>query len=120
MIKKKSEIEGAVSTNLRGGVGDIAMFNFLTEQEARGAGRLFAKIVIEPGNSIGAHKHEGEMEAYYILKGKALLSDNDVEVTLEAGDSHVCPDGQSHSIKSVGEDSLEFIAIILYTRQKDI
>ena len=67
MIRKKSEIQSKVVTNLRGGIGDIAMFHFLTEQEARGAGRLFAKFVIEPGNSIGAHKHEGDAEAFYIL-----------------------------------------------------
>ena len=119
MIKKKSENEGKVSTDLRGGVGDVTMFHFLTEQEARGAGRLFAKVVIEPGNSIGAHKHEGDMEVFYILKGKALLSDDDAEVILEAGDTQVCPDGHSHGIKSVGEEPLEYIAIILYTKQKD-
>ena len=120
MIKRKSEILGKVSSNLRGGTGDITMYHFLTEQEAKGAGRLFAKIVIDPGNSIGAHKHEGEMEVFYVLKGKALVSDSGSEVVIEAGDCHVCPDGQPHSVKNVGEDTLEFIAIILYTKQKDV
>ena len=116
MIKKKSEIQGDVVTNLRGGIGDITRFVFLTEQEARGAGRLFAKMVIEPGNSIGAHKHEDEMEVFYILKGKALVLDDGAEVILEAGDCHICPDGHTHSIKNTGQDYLEFIAIILYTK----
>ena len=95
------------------------MFHFLTEQEARGAGRLFVKTVIEPGNSIGTHTHEGDMEAYYILNGKALVSDNGNEFILEPGDCNVCPDGQSHSIKNIGEKALEYIAVILYTKQKD-
>ena len=120
MIKKKSEIEGKVVANLRGGIGNVTMFNFLTEQEARGSGRLFARVVIEPGNTIGAHKHEGDMEAYYILKGKGLVSDGGTEVILEAGDCHVCPDGHSHSLKNAGDDPLEFIAIVLYTKQKDV
>ena len=120
MIKKRSEIQGTVGTNLRGGIGDVTSFHFMTEQEARGAGRLFAKIVIEPGNSIGAHKHEGEMESYYIVKGKGLVSDDGVDVVLEAGDCHICPDGHTHSVKNVGEDTLEFIAIILHTKQKEI
>ena len=118
MIKRKSEIEGEVLTNFKGGDGFITVYPFLTEQEAKGAGRLFIKCAIEPGNSIGAHKHEGDMETYYILKGKALISDNGADVTLEPGDCHICPDGQTHSIRSVGEDTLEYIAIILYTRQK--
>ena len=120
MIKRKVEIQGKVLTNFKGGTGYVTIFHFLTEQEARGAGRLFAKFVIEPGNSIAAHTHEGDMEAYYILKGKGLLSDNGNEVILEPGDCNVCPDGQAHSIKNVGEETLEYIAIILYTKQKDI
>lgn len=120
MIKKCSEIEGKVLTNFKDGEGDVTMFHFLNEQEARGTGRLFVKTVIEPGNSIGDHTHDGDMEAYYILKGKALVSDNGTDVILEAGDCNVCPDGQSHSIKNVGEDTLEYIAIILYTKQKDV
>ena len=120
MIKRKSEIPGNVLTSFKGGAGDVTMFHFLTEQEARGAGRLFSKTVIEPGNSIGVHKHEGEMETYFILKGKALVSDDGAEAVLEAGDCNVCLDGQSHSIKNVGEDTLEYISIILYAKQKNI
>ena len=121
MIKRKAEIEGKVLTNFKDGVGDVTMYHFLTEQEARGTGRLFVKTVIEqPGNSIGTHKHEGDMEAYYILKGKALVSDNGTDVTLEPGDCNVCPDGQSHSIKNVGDGPLEYMAVILYTKQKEV
>ena len=120
MIKRKSEIQGEALPNFKGGIGHITVYPFLTDQEARGAGRLFIKSVIEPGNSIGLHKHEGDMETYYILAGKALISDDGADVVLEAGDCHICPDGQAHSIKSVGEDTLEYIAIILYTKQKNI
>jgi len=120
MIKRSEEINEQVLTEFRGGIGDVSMFHFMNEQEARGAGRLFVKTVIPPGNSIGEHTHEGDMEAYYILKGKALVIDNGEEVTLEPGDCNICPDGQSHGIKNIGEDDLEYIAIILYTEQKEV
>ena len=120
MIKRKSEIQGQVLPNFKSGVGEVTMFHFLTEQEARGTGRLFSKTVIKPGNSIGLHQHDGDMEAYYILKGSALVLDNGSEVILEAGDCNVCPDGQSHSIQNVGGEDLEYISIILYTKQKMI
>ena len=120
MIRRKSEIQGKVTSNLRGGIGDVTMYHFLTEQEAGGAGRLFAKLVLEPGCSIGAHKHEGDIEAFYMLKGKGLVFDDGGEELLEAGDCHICPDGHAHSLKNVGEDSLEFIATILYTKQKAV
>ena len=120
MIKRNAEIPGKVLTNFRDGVGDIAMFHFMDEKEAKGTGRLFAKTVIEPGNSIGMHTHEGDFEVYYILKGKALVNDNGNEVELEPGDCHICADGESHSIKSVGNDTLEYIAIVLFTKQKEV
>ena len=120
MVKRKADIIGNVQTNFKGGEGDVTMFNFLTEQEAKGAGRLFARSVLEPGCSIGSHQHDGDGEAYYILTGTALISDNGSDVTLTAGDCQICPDGQSHSIKNVGKDTLEYIAIILYTKQKDV
>lgn len=118
MIKRIADIPVKTLTNFKDGIGDVNMHHFLTEEEARGTGRLFVKTVIPPGNSIGLHQHEGDMEAYYILKGKALVSDNGTEVVLEAGDCNVCPDGESHSIQNVGEGDLEYIAIILYTKQK--
>ena len=120
MIKKSSDMQGKVLKNFKDGIGDVVMHHFITEEEAKGTGRLFAKTVIEPGNSIGTHLHDGDMEAYYILKGKALVNDNGTEVILEAGDCNLCPDGQSHSIQNVGDDTLEYIAVILYTKQKDI
>jgi len=118
MIKKSEDIKEQVLTEFRGGIGDISMFHFMNEQEANGAGRLFVKTIIPPGNSIGEHAHDGDMEAYYILKGKALVMDNGEEVILEAGDCNICPDGDSHGIKNIGEDNLEYIAIILYSEQK--
>ena len=120
MIKRNTEIESRVLTNFKDGIGSVTMFHFLSEKEAVGTGRLFVKTVIEPGNSIGVHKHEGDMEVYYILKGKALVSDNGTDVILEAGDCNVCPDGQSHSIQNVGDENLEYIALILYTKQRDV
>jgi len=120
MIKRNAEIKEQVLTDFKGGTGDVSMFHFLTEQEVRGTGRLFVKTVIPPGNSIGEHTHEGDMEAYYILSGKALVSDNGTDVTLEAGDCNVCFDGESHSIKNIGDDDLEYIAIILFSKQKEV
>jgi len=121
MIKRKSEIVPHVHKELRGGVGEVAMHAFMSEEEANGAGRLFARIVIEtPGDSIGQHVHEGELETYYILEGKALVDDNGEEVVLEPGDAHICVDGNYHSITNVGEGAMEFIAIILHTKQKEV
>ena len=117
MIKKQSDIETKVSRDLRGGTGEVAVHHFLTEEESGGAGRLFAKIVIEPGGSIGYHQHVENMESYYIIKGKGLVNDNnEAEVVLEPGDCHICLDGNYHSITSVSDEPLEFIALVINTK----
>jgi mannose-6-phosphate isomerase-like protein (cupin superfamily) len=121
MIRKKSEIVADVRHDFRGGVGEVAIHPFMNEEEAIGAGRLFARLIIEkPGDSIGQHVHQGELEVYHILQGKALVNDNGREVVLEPGDTHICVDGDFHSVENVGEDTLEFIAIILHTKQKEV
>ena len=120
MIKKRSEIPANVQNDFKGGTGQLTMYPFMDEKEANGAGRLFAKMVLEPGASIGKHVHETEFEAYYILSGKALVDDNGTDVTLEAGDAHICPDSNFHSIKNVGDEVLEFIALVLHTKQKEV
>ena len=121
MIKRSNEIQPTVLQNFKDGKGEVSMYHFLNEKEANGAGRLFVKTVIQPGeNSIGKHTHEGDMEVYYILKGKALINDNGTEVVLEAGDANICFEGEYHSIENIGDDVLEYIAIILYTKQKEV
>ncbi|MCK9443445.1 MAG: cupin domain-containing protein [Tissierellaceae bacterium] len=113
MIRKESELRSDAVTNLMGGDGDINRMHFLEVEDFAGHGRLFAKFSLEPGSSIGFHKHEGEQEAYYILSGKALYNDNGKDVTLEKGHFALCKSGEGHSIESIGEENLEFIALIM-------
>lgn len=115
MIRKSSEYNVEKIEKQKGGKGYITVINFFETEDFLGKGRLFGKTIIEPGNSIGYHTHEGDQEAYYILKGKALYNDNGEEVELEPGDLTICRDGESHSIEAIGEETLEFGMLILYS-----
>ncbi|MEM5795246.1 MAG: cupin domain-containing protein [Bacillota bacterium] len=75
--------------------------------------KLFAKISVKPGHSVPLHKHIDDFEAYYILNGKAKANDNGVESFLEAGDVLFTKSGECHSIENIGNNDLEFIALIL-------
>lgn len=67
---------------------------------------------LEPGASIGYHKHEGNCEIIYILEGKAkYLMDEGVEYGT-AGQAHYCPEGHSHSMINEGPDDLVFFAVV--------
>ena len=113
MIKRVEELRKDVVVNLMQGEGEINRIHLLETDEFCGHGRLFAKHMLEQGNSIGFHKHEGEQEAYYILKGQALYNDNGNETTVKEGDFTLCKSGEGHSIKNIGEGNLEFIGLIM-------
>lgn len=113
MIKRADELRKDVVVNLMQGEGEINRTHFFEVDDFCGHGRLYAKHIIAPGNSIGFHKHEGEQEAYYVLKGEALYSDNGNEVNIKAGDFTLCKSGEGHSIKNIGDEDLEFIGLIM-------
>lgn len=118
MIKKASQIRHNKEPNLKGGRGTLDIINFLEAEESCGTGRLFAVSIIPPGGSIGYHQHNGDFEIYYFLKGEAKVSDNGKEDILGPGDCMVCYDGDWHGIENIGEDNLEYIALILYNKNE--
>lgn len=113
MIKNSSDFKIDSVLNLMQGEGEVKRVHLLEIDEFNGYGRLFALHQLDPGCSIGFHKHEGEQESYYILKGVALYSDNGDEKTINVGDFTLCKNGEGHSIKNIGNESLEFIGLIM-------
>jgi mannose-6-phosphate isomerase-like protein (cupin superfamily) len=116
VIRKADAVKVVKASGLRGGKGEVEMRQLLEadKDEFNGKGRLFAHNVLKPGTSIGWHQHVGDSEAYYILRGQALVNDNGTEVTVSAGDVVLTQDGEYHSIENNGDQDLEFIALILY------
>ena len=95
------------------GVGEVHFSHILTEEELRGHGRLYAKITIPPGFSIGWHQHVGESEPYYIRSGVGDFTDNDgTKTQVTAGDVCVIEVGDYHSIENNGTEDVEMIALV--------
>lgn len=114
MFKQQQDWTVQIRHQVRGGAGD-AIFNHIYRrgEELNPNMRLFAKVVLQPGCSIGWHVHEHEDEIYYILSGAAETNDNGVKRLLHAGDSTLTRNGEGHSIAAVGNEKLEFIAAIV-------
>ena len=119
MVQKASQLRRSTEPNLKGGKGTVRLIHFLEPENAWGTGRLFGISVIPPGGSIGYHQHVGDFEQYYILKGTARVVHNGAEDCLGPGDAMLCREGDAHSIENTGQTDLEYIAIILYTNQKN-
>ena len=68
--------------------------------------------VLIPGASIGLHRHEGNSEIIYIIKGQGKVLYNGEYEPLTAGSVHYCPMGQEHSLINDSGGELEFFAVV--------
>lgn len=113
MVIRESSYIKETRTQMRGGTGDV-LFGHIAQGTALPAKcRIFSQITLEPGASIGEHKHEKETEFYFILTGEGKVCDDGVDVVARAGDTVVTGDGHSHSITNSGKETLSFLAVIV-------
>ncbi len=115
MVRKETFIE---KTGLGGGkgIGPAYVYDIVSKEELCGRGRMYAKIVLPPGSTIGWHQHVGETEPYYILSGVGDFIDNDESVTkVTAGDICTILPGQWHALQNNGTEDLAFVALIYNT-----
>jgi len=114
MFKQAKDWKPEIREKVRGGNGSVTFNHIYSKStELNPNMRLFAKLVLEPGCSIGWHVHEHEDEIYYILSGTAETDDNGVKRILQAGDSTLTRSGEGHSITALGSENLELIATII-------
>ena len=98
-----------------GGEGYTSLENLLGEKELDNKCKMFAKVTIEPGASVGYHEHHGDTETYYFISGEGLYNDNGVEIPVKPGDVTYTGDGFGHGLKNTGNQDLVFVALILYS-----
>ena len=114
MIRKAEECKVEYREKMREGNGTVQITNFCNAEELNDKGRLFCKITLNPGCSIGYHVHEKDTELFYIIKGTAVYSDAGEEKVVTAGDVTICPTGTGHSIANNSDEVVELIALIVY------
>lgn len=98
--------------HMRDGDGSVLIHHILQNENLPGNCRLFARITLKPGCSIGEHNHTGEAEIFYILSGKANMTDDGKTIELKAGDTCMTRNG-SHSISCAGDEPVELIGTII-------
>lgn len=116
MIKRAGETKTDYIEKMRGGAGTVIIENLLEKErnEFNGKGRLFARITVKPGCSVGYHMHEGETETYYIVSGRGVYNDNGVTVNVAPGDVTITTGGQGHGMENGDEEDLVMMALILF------
>lgn len=70
-------------------------------------------LTIQPGDSIGYHRHDSNEDAYIVISGVATFTDvNGKDVVLGAGDVTIIRPGQSHAIANTGTEPLVVLNVI--------
>lgn len=115
MVRRKDDCKVEYREKMRDGNGTVEITNFILDpSEMNGKGRMFSRITLKKGCSIGFHVHEGDTELFFFLKGKAKYNDNGEIKTVSAGDVTICPSGTGHGVENDSEDDVEIIAVIVY------
>ena len=113
MIRKNQEMEKELRQRMRGGIGSVEIVHIFRKQELKGRTRLFARLRLPAGSSIGFHRHESEEEIFYILAGAGEVSEGGPTSPVGPGDAVHTGDGAGHAIANTGTEPLDFLAVIL-------
>ena len=111
MITRSNEHELSLRPNMRGGSG-TAELRALMPELPRNL-RLFSRIELAPGCSIGYHVHEGETELFYFVEGHGRACDDGNWQEVFPGDAMSTPDGHGHAVENTSDAPLVFIAAIV-------
>lgn len=70
-------------------------------------------MTLQPGASIGMHKHENNEDTYIVVSGQGVFTDsNGKETPVKAGDITIARKGDQHALKNTGTEDLVFLDII--------
>lgn len=97
-----------------GGTGHVIIEHILGEKELNGKCGLYARVILEPGCSVGYHEHHHESETYYILTGEGEYNDDGQKRKVVPGDITFTPDGHAHELINTGDTDLTFMALIIF------
>lgn len=102
-----TEIEPKELVHFQGGEG-----SFFAKMTDDGLNRILHGR-LEPGCSIGLHRHETSSEIIFILSGRGRAVIDGREELLAPGDCHYCKKGSAHTLFCFGEDEpLCFYAVV--------
>ena len=91
--------------HFQGGEGTVHFDHILETEQMHGMNRVYAKVTLQKGCSVGYHIHEGDGEDYYVIKGTATIDDNHERIiTLQSGEHYFTPSGKGHSLTNLDDE----------------
>lgn len=114
-VVKKDDLIVWDRTDIAGGQGTIeGHFAFKRDGSPESfAIKEIGWLTLEPGESIGYHKHDSNEDAYIIISGVGTFKDTDgQEYEVTEGDVTIVRNGQSHALTNTGTEDLIILDVI--------
>lgn len=109
MINEFDRLDKQRVTKMRGGEGEVIIEKMMPLLAHM---KMYARITIPQGSSIGSHTHVGDEEVIYVLKGKGFLTTADKEETISQGMVNITKENENHQIRNPFVEDLILLAII--------
>ena len=72
---------------------------------------VLSSTFLEANKSTTGHKHEGQEEVYYFIRGKGEMQLDDNTITVQEGDVVLIEDGVFHKVNNTGDYGLYFVCV---------
>lgn len=102
-----NEIEETILEHFFGGEGRVIARMYVDPM-----GNKIMRGRMEPGCSIGLHRHTENMEVIFVESGSAKAICDGVEERLGPGDCHYCPKGSEHTVINDGIEDFVYRAVV--------
>ena len=112
MIIRKIDAKTRELTNCHDGRGVLHCTEMLTDYRKPGAGFTFIHDnIIEPGASIGEHRHDTNEETYIILEGHGTMKVDGVDQTVGPGDICITRSGHRHALTNSADGPMHMLVV---------
>jgi uncharacterized cupin superfamily protein len=68
-------------------------------------------VTVPAGSAIPVHLHEHDEELYFIFQGQGILTLDDQQVEVKAGDLAACQKGSSHGLRNTSGQVIKLLVV---------
>jgi uncharacterized cupin superfamily protein len=112
LIKRCADMQREPLSECHGGTGALDWTTVLAGDDVRGCHLNYIHDdVLPPGVSIGAHRHTGDEEYYYIVAGQGVMTLDGERIDVQAGDITAVYPGGQHGLENTSAGDMRIIVI---------
>lgn len=99
--------------------GEVVKENetYIVKDNKFGHSLVLSSTSLHRDKSTNGHKHEGQEEIYYFVRGVGEMELNDYKFPVGAGCVVTVPDGVFHRVHNTGKSDLYFLCVFQGQRQ---